>query len=360
MPTFYEYVGNLHMHTPYSDGESSHAQIAEAAINAGLDFVVVTDHNVLVQGVEGYYSSGERRLLLLTGEEIHDQTRQPQVNHCLIYGVNQEIAQCASDPQGLIDAANAAGGMAFLAHPLDHAIEWVHESAIPWVDWEVQRYTGLEIWNYMANFKNYIQSPLTALRNVFNPENAVIGPARDVIARWDELLTAGHRVVGIGNSDAHGTTFQFGPLKKVVFPYEFVFRCVNTHILTTQAFTGSVTYDRELVFRAVREGRAHVGYDLLGSTRGFRFSAHGKNGQVTMGDSIRVGAGVTLQVLSPALSTIQLYHEGKIVMEVKDREALTHTASKPGAYRVEVWRDYLGKPRCWILSNPIYVTGVSS
>ena len=36
------------MHTPYSDGEGSHAQIAIAAQQAKLNFVVVTDHNVLV------------------------------------------------------------------------------------------------------------------------------------------------------------------------------------------------------------------------------------------------------------------------------------------------------------------------
>ena len=42
----YEYTANLHMHTPYSDGEWYHAPIAEAAMRAGLDVIIVTDHNV--------------------------------------------------------------------------------------------------------------------------------------------------------------------------------------------------------------------------------------------------------------------------------------------------------------------------
>ena len=51
----HEVVGNLHMHTPYSDGAWYHADIARAASQAGLDFIVVTDHNLWVQGPQGYH-----------------------------------------------------------------------------------------------------------------------------------------------------------------------------------------------------------------------------------------------------------------------------------------------------------------
>jgi hypothetical protein len=51
----YEYAGNLHMHTPFSDGMGTYDEIASAALRAGLDFVIVTDHNVWVEGPEGYY-----------------------------------------------------------------------------------------------------------------------------------------------------------------------------------------------------------------------------------------------------------------------------------------------------------------
>ena len=29
--------------------------VAEAALQAGLDVIIITDHNVLVQGLEGYH-----------------------------------------------------------------------------------------------------------------------------------------------------------------------------------------------------------------------------------------------------------------------------------------------------------------
>ena len=54
----HEIVVNLHMHTRYSDGSGTHKDIAEAAMQTGLDAVIVTDHNVLVLGVEGYYRFG--------------------------------------------------------------------------------------------------------------------------------------------------------------------------------------------------------------------------------------------------------------------------------------------------------------
>ena len=61
----HEAVINLHMHTPYSDGNCSHEEIAQAAIKAGLDAVIVTDHNVWVQGIEGYFEEEESRVLVL-------------------------------------------------------------------------------------------------------------------------------------------------------------------------------------------------------------------------------------------------------------------------------------------------------
>ena len=50
-----EVIINLHMHTRYSDGSGRHKDIAAAAFKAGVDVVIVTDHNIVVHGFEGYY-----------------------------------------------------------------------------------------------------------------------------------------------------------------------------------------------------------------------------------------------------------------------------------------------------------------
>src|SRR5512138_1766277 len=130
-----EIVLNLHMHTTYSDGTGSHEDIAAAALRAGLDAVIVTDHNVLVRGMEGYVRKGRQQLLMLVGEEIHDQDRVPQKNHLLVFGVDQEFAPLADDPQGLIRAVRDAGGLSFLAHPNEPAAPAFRETDIDWVDW---------------------------------------------------------------------------------------------------------------------------------------------------------------------------------------------------------------------------------
>ncbi|HRE49053.1 MAG TPA: CehA/McbA family metallohydrolase [Aggregatilineales bacterium] len=355
--TLTEYVGNMHMHTPYSDGEGSHEQIAAAALAAGIDFVIVTDHNILVRGVEGYYGDDKRGyVLLLTGEEVHDRQRDPQVNHLLVYGAGMELCQCAADPQELIDAVNAAGGLAYLAHPKDTELAIVHEPPIPWVDWQVSGYAGLELWNYMSDFKRVIKGGVRNLmRAAFRPEDLVIGPNPDTLRLWDDLLMAGKPISVIGNSDAHGMTVRVGILQHVVFPYDFLFSCVNTHILAHKPFSGRWAEDQAIIYRALREGRSFVAYDLIGNARGFRFSATGELGTALMGGTIRVGSGVTLQALCHERSHFKVIHEGKVIAETTGRENITFTAKRPGAYRVEVWHIYKGIERAWIFSNPIYV-----
>ena len=105
----HEIIVNLHMHTRYSDGGGSHQDIAEAALKCGLDAVIVTDHNVLVSGFEGYIKDGKRKVLMLIGQEIHDQDRDPQKNHLLVFGAEKELATFADDPQMLINAVREIG-----------------------------------------------------------------------------------------------------------------------------------------------------------------------------------------------------------------------------------------------------------
>src|SRR5512136_264382 len=100
----HELTINLHMHTTYSDGSGTHAELGHAALRSGLDVIIVTDHNILVQGMNEYYRDGKKKVLLLVGEEIHDQDREPQKNHLLVFGVDRELSQLADHPQALIDA----------------------------------------------------------------------------------------------------------------------------------------------------------------------------------------------------------------------------------------------------------------
>jgi hypothetical protein len=350
----HEIAGNCHMHTPYSDGIKWHQEIAEDAIRAGLDFIIVTDHNVWVDGVERYYENEQGKVLLLVGEEVHDMRRHPQVNHFLVYGAEREMCRYAPDPQRLIEETCIAGGYGFLAHPFDPPLPAFHEPDYPWLDWQVEGFTGLEIWNYMSEFKGHIKGKLSAVQVALRPEKYIMGPDVQVLAKWDELLAQGKRIAAVGNSDAHGQTFSLGPVRRVLFPYEFLFRAVNTHLLIPRPLNGDVAHDKRLILDGLGRGRGWVGYDMPHPTKGFRFTGQGSNKGV-MGDDVKLDAGATLQVKAPAACHIRLIRHGQVVAEAKNDRTLTHIPVDPGAYRVECYLPYLDKKRGWIFSNPIYL-----
>jgi hypothetical protein len=340
----------MHMHTPYSDGMAYHDKIAAAAADAGLQAIITTDHNVHVGGIEGY----KHGVLTLVGEEVHDNQRRPQANHCLIYGAEGELAPYARNPQQLLDEAGARGGMAFLAHPVEYPARLGIESeAYGWHDWRIKGYAGIELWNYMSEFKARLWSWPIALLWAYFPELAIRGPFKATLELWDELLTAGKRVAVVGNSDAHAVPFHLGPLRRVIFPYRYLFRCVNTHVLIDHPFTGDFATDKRLLLTAVRAGRCFVGYDLPGSTRGFRFSATNGPQTVTMGEGIRRTGMMRFKVKTPAPATIRLLRNGQVIAQGFG-DALEAQSIEPGAYRVEVYRRFRGLNRGWIFSNPIY------
>lgn len=351
----HELVINLHMHTRYSDGHGSHGEIARAAARAGLDAVIVTDHNVWVSGPEDYYSHEGRRVLLLIGEEIHDQARDPQKNHLLVFGADRELAPLASDTQALLDGVRQAGGLAFIAHPVDPAAPAVNETDIDWVDWDIQGYTGIELWNGFSEFKGLLKTKAHAVYYAYNPDRIAHGPFPAALEKWDELLSSGRRIVAVGGSDAHAIPARLGPLRRTLFPYEFHFQSINTHLLSKEPLSGDLDYDRRLILDTLARGRAFIGYDLPASTRGFRFTAQGIESTAWIGDEISGKQGVTLQVKLPRPTECRLVRHGKVLKTWHKRETCTYITSEPGAYRVEAYIEFLGKRRGWIFSNPIYI-----
>ena len=349
-----EVVGNLHMHTPYSDGAKWHHEIADEAIYAGLDFVIVTDHNIWVEGLEGYYEKGRDRVLLLVGEEIHDPRRVPQANHFLALGAEKELSSFACDLPVLVSETRDSGGYGFLAHPYDPPAPNIGENSLAWQDWDIDGYTGLEIWNFMSEFKGLLGNKLRSLRVALNPDRYISGPDSRSLVKWDELLGQGKRVVGLGGSDAHGLSYRLGPLERIIFPYAYLFRTVNTHVLVKDELTGELLHDKRLILDAIGNGNSWVGYDLPHKTSKFRYSGQGKTKGI-MGDQIKLGTGATLQIRTPTKCRIRLVRNGVAVAECDWDENLTHIPVETGAYRVECYIDYLGRERGWIFSNPIYL-----
>ncbi|MBN1264125.1 MAG: CehA/McbA family metallohydrolase [Anaerolineales bacterium] len=351
----YEYRGNMHVHTCYSDGSGTHDDVARAAIDAGLDFVFTTDHNVWVSGLDGYYYSNQKKVLLLAGEEIHDPVRDPQKNHLLVYGAGAELAKKAPDPQELIDAVRESGGLCFLAHPHDPEAPRFHEPNLSWVDWRVHGYTGIELWNAMSEFKGRLSSILSAVWYAYFPSRIALAPFPQTLAIWDRLLNTGQKVIAIAGADAHAGSYSMGPFTRTLFPYDFHFRAINTHVLTADPLTGDVQKDRDRILDALKNGSCFPANDQHHPSDGFRFTAESDHGTIQMGQTSTIRFGVTMQIRLPAAADIRLLRNG---MELHTWRATSHAVlpvTKPGIYRVEVYSFSKGKNRGWIYSNPIYL-----
>jgi hypothetical protein len=350
-----EIAVNLHMHTRHSDGSGSHQDIADAALEAGLDAVIVTDHNLLVLEYEGYYVKGDQKVLLLVGEEIHDRKRVPEKNHLLVFGVDHELAGEAKNTKELIKKVQKAGGLSFLAHPVDPAAPLFDQNDYSWEDWEVSGYTGIELWNGFSEFKTRLNSNAAAVFYAYLPKRIARGPIPETLSIWDRLTAKGQRVVAIGGSDAHAMSASLGPLKRTLFPYLFHFRAVNTHLIIPSPLTGNLIPDKKMILEALAQGHAFVGYDLPYPTSGFQLKGSGVDDSAIMGDEISLKDGVTLQITLPLKTECVLIKDGQPVKTWMNRELCSYSATQPGVYRAEVYLPYKGLRRGWIFSNPIYV-----
>ncbi|MBI1882061.1 MAG: CehA/McbA family metallohydrolase [Chloroflexi bacterium] len=351
-----EIVGNLHLHTTASDGTGSHDEVAAAAARAGLDFIVYTDHNIAVEGIEGWYrlGSGGRQILRLMGQEVNDMQLVPELNHLLCHFVGEDFQYIAANPQALIDAVNAHGGITFLAHPLERPGLGAARETYPWISWEVSGFTGIESWNAMTDVKWQLRTTPRAVIGAYLSNLVLTGPFPEVLAKWDELLATGQKVVAIGNSDAHAMSFSLGPLRRTVYPYEYLFRAVNTHLLVAEPLGHEVGQARQQIYEALKLGHCFVSYDLIASSRGFSFTGTSGGTQVNMGDTLPLQNSATLAIFSPHQARVRLLHNGWVVAETNGRELVWETDT-PGVYRVEAYRQFWGWQRGWVFTNPIYL-----
>lgn len=350
-----EIAVNLHMHTTYSDGTGSHREIAEAALRSGLDAVLVTDHNVRVAGIDRYVETAAGRILVLAGEEIHDRARDPQKNHLLVFGVGRELAQHAGDTAALLRTVRQLGGLAFLAHPVDPAAPAFREPDISWEDWSTTDFTGLELWNGFSEFKAHLPTKLHGLFFAIFPELIADGPFPEALARWDSLLAIRH-TVAIGGSDAHALKMRMGPMRRVIFPYDFHFRGINTHVLMDAPLSGEASADAARIYAAIAAGRCFIAYDLPRRACGFRFWAQTAEARLPMGSTVPGNAGVQLRAELPDSCDVRLLRDGRPLQELTRARAIELTAMETGVYRLEAYRRFRGRRRAWIFSNPIYIT----
>jgi hypothetical protein len=209
---------------------------------------------------------------------------------------------------------------------------------------------GIEIWSVVADAAERFHSTRELAAFISRPDEAVDHPPTSRLAEWDRQCLA-RRVVavgGLGTYDDTESAVVLSPQRNGRF-----FRVLRTHLLCEHPPSGELDGDRALVYDALMAGRCFLGRDSLAGTRGFRFYAEGPEGLLPMGAEASAGDW-TLHARLPFRAEIRLIRDGEEI-ERTVGSALEVKAKGEGVYRVEAWLEALGRPRTWILSNPIYL-----
>ncbi|MFC1883675.1 CehA/McbA family metallohydrolase [Thermodesulfobacteriota bacterium] len=346
----FEYVGNIHIHSSYSDGAGTIPEIAACAKNLGIDFVATNEHDHMADGLhletEGFYDG----ILALAGLEIG-----VRYHHYLSFDLKEMPEVDNTNPQDVIDEVNRQGGFGFLAHPMEKGMPFVENSiAYTWNDLQVKDYTGIEIWNFSSRWKERVKSPIHGIYHLIFKASTLKGPDKETLKLWDRLCQE-RKTVGVGGSDAHGAKFKWAGTRFTPLSYSFLLNSINIHILMDKKLSDDFSEAKSQVYDAIKNGRLYVAHNNLKSAKGFRFYFSGAdNVSVVMGQDTSFEKG-TLFAESPCKGEISILRNGKIIKKVKGQKTQLEV-EEPGVYRVEVYlRKLFFGLRPWIFSNPIYL-----
>lgn len=250
-------IGVLHVHhEPSHDSSAAFAGVLQAAGEAGLDFVVLTDHadvdapgplpGAEHAGVQG--APNGRPVLVIVGAEFASDD-----GHVLGLGIHQSVPADDRAGRDVIADIHAQGGFAIVPHPFSHG---------GWHDWDAD-FDGLEVQNNASDFTRLYGPllPVRILRFAFDRPAGLRGlwarPGRE-LAKWDELLAAGRRVPGFAGADAHQNVSLLG---LQLDPYGQMFRGVRM-------ICPDVPLDAAAVLAALRRGACAVRWSVYDARAG--------------------------------------------------------------------------------------------
>lgn len=294
--------GDLHLHSVHSDGSYTLKENAEMAMEKGLDFIALTDHNTISQN-HMYESYGT--VLFIPGMELTTYK-----GHCNFYGAKEPIkdfrATNMEEIRNRLHEARSNGCNISINHPFDQYCPWEY-------GWDVD-YDWVEVWN----------GPWTE------------GNER-ALEWWQEQLVQGRKLVVVGGSDCHRP-----------HPY------VKQGMPTTWIYSNDKSVSS--ILEAINKGHVYLTYDPTGPQMDFTC------GQAIIGDTIKTQEKMELKVEKlQAGDIVKIISNKGIEQEfnISSEQELVQTWDIAGRsfYRVEIWR-YFSEVESHLmaaLSNPIYI-----
>ena len=202
-------VGVVHVHhAPSHDSDAPFSDVLAAAEQAGLDFIVLTDHADVdapspLPGIEHagvQVAPNGRKVLVLVGAEFATED-----GHLLGLEIDHAVPALGRPGREVIADIHAQGGFAVVPHPFSHG---------GWRDWDAD-FDGLEVQNNASDFTRLygLLLPFRLARFAWDRDAELADlwrrPSRE-LAKWDELLAVGRRIVAFAGADAHQNVSLLG------------------------------------------------------------------------------------------------------------------------------------------------------
>lgn len=341
-----------HVHSTYSDGTATVAELLAAARATRADAVLLTDHDSLGARRDGWEGMHDG-VFLLVGTEV-----SPKDGHYLAFGVDREISHAGRSAARIAAAVRAAGGVGFAAHPFStggHMLvaPLARRIVLPhgWPALEdAGSCDGIELWSLTTDAAEAWRTPAEALRWLRDPRAAVaLGPPAQHLRRWD-ALSAHRRVPAIGGLDGHAPGLRVRGRVRSPLAHERTFDLLRTHLLCDRALSGDVAADRATLLAALRAGAAWLTCPYVAPAHGARLWAQRADGTtIAMGAEAPAGPSV-LRARLPRGADLVLLRDGQPIKRVRGA-ALDAEIDGAGVYRLEARID----GRLWLLSNPIHL-----
>jgi hypothetical protein len=350
LPSSYK-KGVYHMHSIFSDGKGTIDDITRAAASLNLDFVILTDHG-RPNTQSSTCTTWLNKVLLIGGSELSLNS-----GHLAAMGFKVPDYIFSPESQEAINEIVNDNGVCFISHPFD--------DKVPWTDWDISGYTGLEVLSSYsearrAGILNLLIFPLKYLINSKYALLNSMGYPTDNIKKWDALNQSG-QYYGIYALDAHAKL----PISKKIqlnFPtYKSMFEIMTVYAKIQQELDTDADQAAGTIISSLRKGNFFNVIEGIAPANGFDAFFIEKNSgkRIEMGGSSGDKQGKLVILLPFDFETNVFIFKNGIKYERKankQKKQLEIDVNEPGVYRVEIYvpgNTFDELP--WIMTNPFFV-----
>lgn len=345
MPDFaetYQYYGAIHIHTKFSDGTGDVDSISKAAKKAGLDWIIITDHNYYDRE-EGIFNG----VYVIKGEEISPEGK----NHYLAIDINEQI-EPSEDAHENVEKVRELSGFGFAAHP-DEGVNGRKNKWTPIV-WEDRNIIpdGVEIWNWFSNWgDNLNDRNIFSLAYSFFFKNKIItNPSGNTIKWWDELNQRTEKIVpAIGGVDAHALKVYKYIIPLTIFPYKTCFKTITNVLRLQEPLSDDFNIAKKQILSAVKTGQ-----NMIINRNRCKFipevSVSNTEKTAFCGQSVKLDNNTKIIIGKNKYLDAKIIRDGKII-EIINSQKAEYPVTEKGKYRVEFYH----KEKAIGYTNPIIV-----